>query len=72
MALATEDEYEVETILDSRKSRRKLQYLVLCKGYPISEATWEPARNLLNALEEVDMIFIFDILTNPHLLEVSA
>ena len=34
-------------------SRRKLQYLVMCKGYPISEATWEPARNLLNAREVV-------------------
>jgi hypothetical protein len=53
VALATGEEYEVEKILDSRKTRRKLHYLVLWKGYPISEATWEPAENLLNAPEVV-------------------
>ncbi|KAK9407162.1 hypothetical protein NXF25_005936 [Crotalus adamanteus] len=32
--------YEVQDILDSRVRRRKLQYLIHWKGYPISEATW--------------------------------
>ena len=51
--LPTGEEYEVDQILDSRVLRRQLQYLVLWKGYPISEATWEPARHLKNATEVV-------------------
>ena len=42
-------EYEVETILDSRIRRNKLQYLVSWKGYSPEERTWEPAENLGNA-----------------------
>ena len=44
--LSTGEEYEVDQILDSRLFRRQLQYLVLWKGYPISEATWEPTHHL--------------------------
>ena len=51
--LSTGEEYEVDQILDSRIRRRQLQYLVLWKGYPLSEATWEPARNLTNAVESI-------------------
>jgi len=41
-----EEEYEVEEILDRRKHYRKIQYLVKWKGYPLSEASWEPESNL--------------------------
>jgi hypothetical protein len=42
-------EYEVEEILDSRISRRRLLYLVKWKGYPESENSWEPVINVKNA-----------------------
>ena len=51
--LSTGEEYEVDKILDSRWHRRQLQYLVLWKGYPISEATWEPSQHLENASDVV-------------------
>ena len=43
-----EPEFEVEQILRHRGSVRHRQYLVLWKGYPVHEATWEPASNLTN------------------------
>ena len=39
-------EYEIDRILDERTRRRKRQYLVLWKGYPQHDATWEDATNL--------------------------
>ncbi len=45
--------YEVEEILNSRISHRQLQYLVHWQGYDISEHTWEPVKNLSNAMEKV-------------------
>jgi transposase InsO family protein len=48
------DYFEVEAIVDSKRVRRQLQYLVLWRNYPRSEATWEPAANLENAQEAVD------------------
>ena len=41
-----EEEYEVEEILDKRKHYGKIQYLIKWKGYPLSEASWEPESNL--------------------------
>ncbi len=41
-----EEEYEVEKILDKRKHYGKIQYLIKWKGYPLSEASWEPESNL--------------------------
>jgi hypothetical protein len=41
-----EEEYEVEKILDKRKHYGKTQYLIKWKGYPLSEASWEPEENL--------------------------
>ena len=48
-------EWEVERILDHRRyGRRKiLQYLILWKGYPVHEATWETDEALDGALELV-------------------
>ena len=48
-------EWEVERILDHRSyGRRKvLQYLILWKGYPVHEATWEPIEHLDGALDLV-------------------
>ena len=37
-----EPEYEVEKILKKRVIRNESQYLVLWKGYPAHDATWEP------------------------------
>jgi hypothetical protein len=48
-----EQKYEVEEILNSRRSYRQLQYLVHWHGYDISERTWELIKNLSNAMEKV-------------------
>ena len=48
------EEYEVEEVLDSRFRRRKLQYYVHWRGYPVSARTWEPCENLANAQDLVD------------------
>ena len=49
--------WTVERLLDHRKVRRGTrqidQYLVGWKGYPVSEATWEPIENLTGSLELV-------------------
>jgi Chromo (CHRromatin Organisation MOdifier) domain len=43
-------EWEVERILGERELRNKdVQYLVLWKGYPVEDATWEPADFLHNS-----------------------
>ena len=47
-------EYEVDAVLDSKISRRKLFYLVHWKGYDNTENTWESAQNLLNSQELID------------------
>jgi len=36
----------MEEIMDKRKYYGKTQYLIKWKGYPISEASWEPLENL--------------------------
>jgi hypothetical protein len=48
-----EHEYEVEDISDSRITNRQFQYLVHWHGYHVSECTWGPIKNLLNAMEKV-------------------
>lgn len=40
------DYFKVEKILDKRTINRRLEYLIKWAGYPESENTWEPAKNL--------------------------
>ena len=44
-------EYEVEDLIRHRGKGTRRQYLVLWKGYPFTEATWEYERDLRNAPE---------------------
>ena len=44
-----EEEYEVEAILRHKGKGARCLYLVMCKGYPITEARWEPKSHLHNA-----------------------
>lgn len=52
-----QEEYEVEEILDKEERKRgkgiSIKYLVKWKGYPLSDATWEPLSNLENAKEAI-------------------
>jgi hypothetical protein len=48
-----ETEYEVETILDSRKRRNVIKYLIRWKGYDNTHDTWEPFENIQNSMELV-------------------
>jgi len=47
-----EEEWEVEEILDSRRARGQLQYLVKWRGF--ADPTWEPKENLVE-VEAVDI-----------------
>ena len=40
-----EEVYDVETILNHRRRGRGYQYFVKWRGYPISDASWEPERS---------------------------
>jgi hypothetical protein len=41
--------YEVDRILAQRGRGRNMRYLVLWKGYPLWESTWEPLVNVQSA-----------------------
>ena len=49
------EEYEVEKVLDKKKKRNKIFYLVKWKGYPDHKNTWEPEKNLKNAQKLVQV-----------------
>ena len=49
MVVDGEEEYEVEAILRHKGKGARCLYLVMWKGYPITEARWEPESNLQNA-----------------------
>ena len=42
-------EYEVKAIVTHKPQGQRNLYLVKWKGYPTSDNTWEPVRNLDNA-----------------------
>ena len=44
-------DYEAEDLIQHRGKGTRRQYLVLWKGYPFTEATWEYERDLVNAPE---------------------
>jgi hypothetical protein len=48
------EEFEVETILDSRTRYGRLQYYVHWKDWPISDRSWQPRENLGNSQDLVD------------------
>jgi hypothetical protein len=43
-----EEVYNVETILNHRKRGRGYQYYIKWRGYPISDASWEPEHTFLD------------------------
>ena len=47
------DEFEVEYIVDSRYSRKKLQYLVHWKDFSVADRSWEPAHSLAHSKDLV-------------------
>ena len=47
-------EYEVEGILRDKGKGARRRFLVLWKGYPLSEATWEPVEHLDNAQDVLE------------------
>jgi hypothetical protein len=49
--------YEVEEIINSKKIRGKLHFLIHWKGYPTSERTWEPARHCKKAKSEIEAFY---------------
>ena len=52
--IALEDnEYEVETIVEKRKEKKRVFYLVKWKNFSMDYATWEPTENLRNAQTKV-------------------
>jgi hypothetical protein len=49
-----QEEFEVQEVLDSKRIRGKLLYLVFWRGYLPSKATWEPTENLVHAQDLVN------------------
>lgn len=48
------DVYQVEKILDKRKDKSGVKYLLKWIGYPINESTWEPESSLENIRHLID------------------
>ena len=48
MLVKSDEEYEVERILDKKTISETVHYLVKWKEYNTSESTWEPTMNLRN------------------------
>jgi len=54
MIVDDSEDWDVDSILDSKRCYRKLDYLVQWAGYRYVRTSWEPAENLGNAQELVD------------------
>ncbi|KAJ8507306.1 hypothetical protein ONZ45_g10310 [Pleurotus djamor] len=48
-----QEEFVVEEILDSRRRRNRLEYLVKWKGYGVEANSWEPLANFSNADDDI-------------------
>ena len=46
-----QEEYKVEAILSHKRLGKGYSYLIKWKGYPSSDNSWEPERNIVNAPE---------------------
>ncbi|XP_031758562.1 uncharacterized protein LOC108647661 [Xenopus tropicalis] len=46
VVISDHDEYEVESIVDSKSRRGEVQYLIKWKGFGPEENSWEPASNV--------------------------
>jgi hypothetical protein len=48
------DFYNIDKILDRKKVNGKYLYKIKWEGYPMSQSTWEPTKNLESAIELVE------------------
>ena len=48
-----EEQWEIEAILNHQQHGRGYQYYVLWKGWPITDATWEPSMCFENGGETI-------------------
>ena len=47
------EEWEVDRLMDKRRRRNRIEYLVKWKGYEDYDSTWEPIANLENAQQAI-------------------
>ena len=52
--MSGEELYNIEKILDRRKVNGRFEYKIKWEGYPMSQSTWEPMKNLETAKELVE------------------
>jgi hypothetical protein len=62
----TEQEYEVEKILNHKRVSRKPYYLVKWKGYNTSENMWEPIENLTGCHQLIQQYYLKGNQSSPR------
>ena len=60
--------YNIEKIIDKRITNGQFEYKIKWEGYPMSQCTWEPFKNLETAKEMVDEYN----LTHPVITQMSS